>query len=152
MAMKKCIVAGCMVIDKGKMLMLKHRKLGIWVPPGGHVEENEFPYEAAIRETKEETGIDVELIGDDNVEHVDEAAHTLPEPFAILYEKVPYTTQPMHIHFDMVYVGKAVGGSLGANEESTDIKWMDEKEINGMETFPNVRDVALKALKKYNDL
>ncbi|MEM3781629.1 MAG: NUDIX domain-containing protein [Candidatus Micrarchaeaceae archaeon] len=152
MVTKKCIVAGCMAINEGRMLMLKHRKLGMWVPPGGHVEENEFPYEAAIRETKEETGIDVELVGDDNVRHIDEAARSLPMPFAILYENVPYRTQPMHLHFDMIYVGKAVGGTIVANNESTDIKWMNAKEIGNMETLPNVKDVALKALARYKNL
>ena len=152
MPIKKCIVAGCMVIEGGRMLMVKHKKLGIWVPPGGHVEENEFPYEAAIRETKEETGIDVELVGDDNVKHEDEAAHTLPEPFVILYENVPYKTQPMHIHFDMVYVGNRIGGEITSNDESTDRRWMDKDEISRMETFPNVREVALKALERYENL
>lgn len=41
------------------VLLLKHRKLGIWVQPGGHLEPGETPWEAAARETSEETGIEV---------------------------------------------------------------------------------------------
>ncbi len=149
LAMKKCIVASCLVIDKGKLLMLEHRKIGKWLPPGGHVEPGEFPDEAALREIKEETGLDVEIIGDDRIMHTDSLSHTLREPFAIVYEDVPYKTGPMHTHFDMVYVVKVKGGSLGGNNESTGLKWMDSKEIGMLDTLPNVKAVALAALKKY---
>lgn len=149
---KKCIVAGCIIIKDGKTLMLKHKKIGAWLPPGGHVEPEEFPYEAAIRETKEETGIDVELIGEDAVNHRDADAYTLPNPFAIVYERVPYKTQPMHIHFDMVYVGKAVGGSMANNEESTDMQWFGIEDVKKLDTLPNVKSVVIKALEKYSAL
>ncbi|MCL5413284.1 MAG: NUDIX hydrolase [Candidatus Marsarchaeota archaeon] len=52
---KTCIVAGCVIVNKGKILLLKHKKLGVWLYPGGHIEEGEMPTEAAIREAKEET-------------------------------------------------------------------------------------------------
>ncbi|MCL5102149.1 MAG: NUDIX domain-containing protein [Candidatus Marsarchaeota archaeon] len=146
---KKCIVAGCLVIKNGKMLMLKHKKIGAWLPPGGHVEENEFPYEAAVRETKEETGLDVELIGNDEIAYNDEGAHTLIKPFTIVYENVPYKTQPMHIHFDMVYIARVKSGEVNANNESDGIGWFGKDEIEKMETLPNVREIALAALDAY---
>ena len=147
--MKKCIVASCLVINDGKLLMLEHRKIGKWLPPGGHVEPEEFPDEAALRETREETGLDVEIIGDDSIMHTDQMAHTLREPFAIVYEDVPYKIGPMHTHFDMVYVVKVRGGRLGGNSESTGIRWMESKEIEKLDTLPNVKAVALAALRRY---
>ena len=45
-----------------KFLLVHHKKLGVWVQPGGHVELNESPEEAAIREVYEETGINVNPI------------------------------------------------------------------------------------------
>ncbi|MCL5680143.1 MAG: NUDIX domain-containing protein [Candidatus Marsarchaeota archaeon] len=149
---KKCIVAGCLVINDGKILMLEHNKLGAWLYPGGHIEENEFPYEAAIRETKEETGLDVELLGNDNIKHIDEGAHTLITPFAIVYENVPYKTQPMHIHFDMVYVAKVIGGSISTNSESTGSNWFSREEMEKLDTLPNVKDIAIKAMESYPEL
>jgi ADP-ribose pyrophosphatase YjhB (NUDIX family) len=50
------------VIDKGKILLTKREDFEVWCLPGGGVEEGESIVEAAIRETKEEAGIDVELI------------------------------------------------------------------------------------------
>ena len=46
-----------------KVLLVKHKKMGLWVQPGGHVEPNESMEEAAIREVYEETGLTVELLG-----------------------------------------------------------------------------------------
>jgi len=49
------------VVREGKVLLHRHRKLGMWLPPGGHIEEDELPDDAAVREVWEETGVRVEL-------------------------------------------------------------------------------------------
>ncbi len=149
---KKCMVAGCIIIKDGKMLMLKHKKIGVWLPPGGHMEENEFPYETAMRETFEETGLEVELLGKDNVPYNDESAHTVIEPFAMVYENVPYKTQPMHIHFDMVYIARIKGGEISGNNESEGIKWFSKSDIERLDTLPNVKAISIRALEAYNEL
>lgn len=56
---KLCYTAGGILIHKGKVLLVKHKKLGIWLNPGGHIDEDELPHEAAEREFFEETGIRV---------------------------------------------------------------------------------------------
>src|SRR3989344_2869084 len=53
------------IVYEHKVLLHKHKKLHIWLPPGGHIELDEDPNEAAIREAKEETGLDVELVGEE---------------------------------------------------------------------------------------
>ncbi|MEM3775091.1 MAG: NUDIX hydrolase, partial [Candidatus Micrarchaeaceae archaeon] len=61
--MKRCIVAGAVVFNpNGRLLLIRHRKLGIWVYPGGHLEDGENPMECAKREVKEETGIDIRIV------------------------------------------------------------------------------------------
>lgn len=54
---------GTFVIHKEKCLMCFHRNMKMWLPVGGHIDENEVPDKAAVREAKEEAGIDVKLIG-----------------------------------------------------------------------------------------
>ena len=56
-------VAGILV-EEGKMLLARHRKRGedYWVLPGGHVEEGETMGQALVREMKEETDLDVEVV------------------------------------------------------------------------------------------
>lgn len=61
-APKICYTAGGMLIQEGKVLLVKHKKLGIWLNPGGHIDEGELPHEAAEREFFEETGVKVEAI------------------------------------------------------------------------------------------
>ena len=52
------------VVDQGRVLLLYHAKLAKWLPPGGHIEPNELPDEAAVREVWEEAGIRVRLVGE----------------------------------------------------------------------------------------
>lgn len=56
------------VLSKGKptkMLLVHHKKLGKWLQPGGHIEPTENPVETAVRELKEETGIDISFLLDE---------------------------------------------------------------------------------------
>jgi 8-oxo-dGTP pyrophosphatase MutT (NUDIX family) len=52
------------VVHDGKILLIHHRKLDKWLPLGGHIELDEDPEQAALREAKEESGLDVELLGE----------------------------------------------------------------------------------------
>ena len=52
------------VVHDGRVLLIHHRKLDKWLPLGGHVELDEDPEQAALREAKEESGLDVELLGE----------------------------------------------------------------------------------------
>ena len=56
------------VVHRGRVLLLFHAKLGLWLPPGGHVEHGELPDEAAVREVLEETGVSCRLVGEHGVE------------------------------------------------------------------------------------
>ena len=52
------------VVHDRKVLLIHHRRLDKWLPLGGHVELDEEPEQAALRETREESGFEVELIGE----------------------------------------------------------------------------------------
>ncbi|PIR54531.1 DNA mismatch repair protein MutT, partial [Candidatus Peregrinibacteria bacterium CG10_big_fil_rev_8_21_14_0_10_42_8] len=57
--------ATAFIVDSQKRtLLLWHKRLQRWMPPGGHIDPNETPEETAARECKEETGLDVEIVGD----------------------------------------------------------------------------------------
>jgi mutator protein MutT len=52
---------GCLFDDRGRVLLQKRGDSGKWGFPGGAIELGETPEEAAIREVKEETGLDVQV-------------------------------------------------------------------------------------------
>src|SRR6185369_16669746 len=52
------------VVHQAKILLIHHRKLNAWLPLGGHIELDEEPEQAALREAKEESGPEVVLIGE----------------------------------------------------------------------------------------
>jgi 8-oxo-dGTP diphosphatase len=151
MMVKKCICSSCVVISKGKTLLLLHKKLGVWLYPGGHVDPGEIPLEAAIRETREETGYRVKIIGKKKLGRIPYSLATeQPDPLSILYEHVPYR-DGKHMHFDMIYLAAPVGKRGKVSEyESTKLRWVSEKELDSINTYPNVRSVLKYAFKAYS--
>lgn len=140
--MKKCIVAGILVFNRDgkKVLLVKHKKLGVWIYPGGHIEENENPLECAIRETNEETGIAVKVISSLSIAINANSAKSLPQPLIIMEEDVPYE-DAHHEHFDVIYLGIAGNTKLTKNEESLDCRWFDKNDIHNIETYENVKEI-----------
>ena len=55
------VVAGYLIHDF-KVLLIHHKKLGIWIPPGGHIDENETPDNALRRQLKEELNLEIEFL------------------------------------------------------------------------------------------
>lgn len=112
-AIKRQFTATCYIIEKGSVLLLYHPKLKKWLPPGGHLEENEIAYEAVLREVLEETGLVVELMSDENLWIEEWNADSVPRPYFCLLERVPaHKSEPAHEHMDQVYVGRPIGGAL----------------------------------------
>lgn len=122
-----------------RVLLVKHKKLNKWMPPGGHQEETENPYEAAIRETKEETGIDISNYLPKPVP-IDDRALSLPVPQYILEEKIdPYGNQFEHYHLDMIYVVHLPHQQVNQQKsESHSIGWFTLEEVENLPIFENV--------------
>ena len=64
------VTGSAIVVGPRGVILLKHKRLGLWLQPGGHVDAGETPWEAAVREAREETGLEVELVSPELV-HVD---------------------------------------------------------------------------------
>lgn len=54
--------SGIVVGPRG-VVLLEHKRLGIWLQPGGHIDPDETPWDASLRESREETGLDVHFAG-----------------------------------------------------------------------------------------
>jgi ADP-ribose pyrophosphatase YjhB (NUDIX family) len=145
---------------------VKHKGLGVWLPPGGHVEEGELPHVSALREAFEETKMqDILLLdmkaGDLHLESEEQKQlHFSPEteqeelflePFALVEEKILETDKDVeHFHIDYVYVGQLQSSQDAEilTTEISDAQWvkLDWEIIDQLETFPNIKMILKKLL------
>lgn len=140
-------VSGCFLVKDEKLLMVDHSKLGVWLPPGGHVEESETPDETAKRETLEETGWKVEIIGEtknyDSFDSVD-----LPRPFNVNLHRV----RDGHWHCDLQYLAKPVEKVEAThNHEHDGQRWIGREDLEELNAPENVKSAAKNALNKFED-
>jgi 8-oxo-dGTP pyrophosphatase MutT (NUDIX family) len=151
--LKKDFVATALIFDENKrMLLVDHKRTGLWLPPGGHIEETETPEEALVREAKEETGFNVKVLGQKF--KLAEAAgdvKSLIIPFHLQMEKIPKDSHRdfAHEHIDLVYLCKIISGKLTHEKKAHHaIKWFSLAE---MKKTPRVSKdtimLAEKALK-----
>lgn len=69
------VTGSAIVVGPRGVVLLKHKRLGLWLQPGGHVDPGESPWEAALREAAEETGLDVAFAGPVDADGVPELIH-----------------------------------------------------------------------------
>jgi len=127
MQVEKHFTATAYIVDQGKVVLLMHPKLKKWLPPGGHVEINETPPECAKREALEETGLEIELIKQENLWLNFWNASSIERPYLCLLENIPtYGDKPAHQHIDMIYIARPLRGILLQG-----VRWfsLDEIEI-----------------------
>ncbi len=133
--------ATAFVVAAGRTLLVHHRKLNTWLPPGGHIDPNELPHLAAIREVYEETGLTIELLGP-GARQLDGVVQ-LPQPLCLLLEDI----EPGHQHIDLIYVGRVVGGALAhADREHHAARWFSRAELADPQLLENVRVCGQQAL------
>lgn len=127
----KQFTATAYIVQGDKMVLHFHKKLGKWLPPGGHVEEGETPPECAIREAKEETGLDIQLIRDEHLWVNRWNASSFERPFLCLLENIPaHKDQPAHQHIDFIYLAEPIGGALDPEAVANHfLRWFTLDEV-----------------------
>lgn len=134
------------VVHNGKVALHIHKKYGMWLPPGGHVELNEHPNEAALREVTEECGLSVELISPHAaVPQMEEEGFV--NLIAPMYLNI-HTAAPEHRHCDHVYFAVSKNDVI-VPEQDEEWRWWSREELEADTTlWPSVRFYALEALKE----
>lgn len=117
------------VVHDAKVLLILHRKLGKWLPLGGHIELDEDPEIAALREAKEESGLDVELLGE-RPPTTEPGTRALIAPRFLDIHRISDT----HEHIGMIYWARPIGGDVTlATEEHHDIRWCSAAELDTLQ-------------------
>ena len=123
-----------------KILLVKHKKYSRWVQPGGHIEHDEFPEEAAIREAYEETGIKVKLLGERFPREED-----FITPLGVQKNRTN-----TGIHLDFIYPAIPIKEQeLTISNESTNIGWFSREDLDKINVFPDIKITMDLILKKY---
>jgi 8-oxo-dGTP pyrophosphatase MutT (NUDIX family) len=116
------------VVHGEKVLLIHHRKLDKWLPLGGHIELDEEPEQAALREAKEESGLDVELLGE-RPPTSEPGTRALIAPRFLDIHRISET----HEHIGLIYWARPRGGEVTlAAGEHHDIRWVRAEELDGL--------------------
>jgi len=141
------------VVFKDRVLLRKHDKYKLWLSVGGHIELDEDPNQTAVREVKEEVGLDVRLVDADFV-----SEETENYIFGHNKELMPprflnrHRINENHEHVTMVYFGVAKTDNIkqGESELSDEVKWFSKEDMDdpiyGIKD--SVRHYAKKALQE----
>lgn len=114
------------VYHEGRVALHWHRKLGMWLPAGGHIEPGEDPYEAAVREVEEEFAVQVEVLSPAARVQFEGGPRQIEPPYTILN----CWPAPDHCHIDHVYLFRLVSGYPGrSHDPSFPIIWLDEAQL-----------------------
>jgi len=127
-----------LIVFNKRVLLRKHDKYKKWLGVGGHIELNEDPVQAAIREAKEEVGLDVEIIGNAKEFNIPDYQELIPPKF-LNRHKINET----HEHVSL---------RLSDKEVSEDCRWFSKEEIEkSSEIQEHIKEYALTALEELKE-
>jgi 8-oxo-dGTP pyrophosphatase MutT (NUDIX family) len=117
------------VVHEEKVLVIHHRNLKKWLPLGGHIELDEDPETAALREAKEESGLDVELLGE-RPPTTGPGTRALIAPRFLDIHRISST----HEHIGMIYWARPKSGTVTlATAEHHDIRWCSAPDLKHLQ-------------------
>lgn len=138
-----------LVCDK-EVAFHEHKKLGLLLPPGGHINRDELPHKAGEREVYEETGIEISL-GEVDREDGYAASRIIPEPKHLLLDDITMKNQePAHQHINLVYFAevdhKTIDPQGDSEVDSENWYWFDVEDLEKEDNLPIEIDEMTKEL------
>jgi 8-oxo-dGTP pyrophosphatase MutT (NUDIX family) len=115
---------GVLAVDReGRVLLQRRRDTGQWALPMGKMEIGETPSACARRETKEETGIDVEVTG---------LLGVYSDPGHI----VEYGDGEIRQEYELIFLARPVSGLPTVNDEASDVRWVEREDMRALDIHP----------------
>ncbi|MGW3512654.1 NUDIX hydrolase [Streptomyces sp. NPDC000994] len=112
--------------DAGEVLLIHKTDNNLWALPGGGVDVGESAPDAAVRETKEETGFDVEVTG--LVGIYTNPAHVMA-----------YDDGEVRQQFSICFRARIVGGELRTSSESKEVAFVHPSQLDDLNIHPSMR-------------
>lgn len=150
------LTASAVVVAAGHILMVHHKRIGAWLPPGGHPHGGELPHQTAVRETLEETGVAVKVVSEPLPESSDSQAFFLPQPLCTHLVYANEKGSSLY-HLDVAYLCQPVqpvlaGQQLPAPSKVEEVhcaRWFDLSAIGtDIVLAKNVEGIIALALAK----
>jgi 8-oxo-dGTP pyrophosphatase MutT (NUDIX family) len=115
---------GVLAVDAGgRVLLQRRRDTGQWALPMGKMELGETPSGCAVRETREETGVLVELTG---------LLGVYSDPGHI----VEYGDGEIRQEYELIFLGRQVGGVPTVNDEASEVRWVAPDDLMNLDIHP----------------
>ena len=128
------------IVCGGYVLLRRHEKLGIWIGVGGHIELDEEPNEAVIREAREEVGLDITLVSSkdnngkldliDNTFERNNVRELIPPEFLNIHN-----VTPDHRHIDLVYFATSRTYDILPENNDDEWEWLSNEGIEKMRQY-----------------
>ncbi len=150
--MRRHFTATGFVVQGDRTILHWHKRLQQWMPPGGHIEPDEDPVQAVLREIREETGAAAEIIPSSPVLPFPYPGQLQP-PYTILVEDSAEPGEP-HQHIDLIYFCRLADGAA-PDPSAGDFHWVDESALRSKQPLdlaacgvavPIAEDVRLLAI------
>ncbi len=136
------------IVHKDRLLLHLHKKANLMLPLGGHIEANELPEEACIRESKEESGLEINLYNPSDEKlnslcEIDDEKLLVNPMYTIMGE-----ISSGHHHIDFVYYATSNTYEVNPYDGESDVlKWYTREELKKEENIQqNTREMAIRAL------
>jgi ADP-ribose pyrophosphatase YjhB (NUDIX family) len=123
------IVVACTVFvtdEEDRVLLIRRTDNGLWAIPGGAQDFGEYIAETAVRETKEEAGIDIEVTGLVGV-------YTNPN------HVMAYTDGEVRQQFSICFRARYLSGKPTPSDESSEVRWIRQNELDALNIHPSMR-------------
>ncbi|MFI7210546.1 NUDIX hydrolase [Micromonospora maritima] len=112
--------------EQGRVLLIQRTDNGLWALPGGAQDFGEYISGTALRETREETGVEIEVTGIvgiySNPNHV-----------------VEYSNGEVRQQFSICFRGRYLAGKPTTSDESSSVRWVRPKELDDLPIHPSMR-------------
>jgi 8-oxo-dGTP pyrophosphatase MutT (NUDIX family) len=133
------------VVHNNKVLLRLHDKYKMWLSVGGHIELDEDPNMAAVREVKEEVGLDITLWDGNKQISIDKPEFTeLTPPVAMNRHPINET----HTHISMIYFATATTDVVVPEKETDEWRWLGREDLDSIQDLrEDIRFYAKRALE-----
>ncbi|MBN2142298.1 NUDIX hydrolase [Candidatus Woesearchaeota archaeon] len=148
------IITAAFIFYEGKLLLVMHNKIKKWMHVGGHAEEDEHFDETLLREVKEETGLEVDVIDPDPIpnKYPERWFYVLKKPFFMhVMKKEGAEDDLVERRLLLDYVAVARSDKIFLQEEElSDFKWVTREGLEKEENiYPALKDLAFQAFDFY---